>query len=680
MHIGKRQVSKLRSAAIGLCLAVSAAWSQSGTWSDDRRPGSAQITALATVYSGLLAGSSFGRVFHSSDSGKSWVQSPLRAGSAIVGFLESGGILLAWAGEVNNPLADCFPFSCPDVALPGGLFRSADGGKTWTKVGPDLGVTAVTMSGNALFAIARGDMYRSADMGRTWARLAVVGPPAYYGADRMEAIGRSFIGSAYGQMSRASLDGEGVRWEGLGRGFLLTKHQGYLYAERYVPADNRFALERTLDGLSWKPVSNRRFERMFSSGDLLIGLGKDTLLASRDSGKTWTETAAGFLEGGLHRAMAEKAGTVFIGVYPPKGVLALSGDRREWLNHGMHDTPPGPLMVKNWHVLIADPARMLMTRSMIYGSLDWRGVEIDGQPARGVTHFGTLGGTVLAMGQGQAWRTDDFGRDPRLGPYAWRKDTLVGSRGAATGRGWMAVFIDGRRILLCEGEAAAVCRDGGTQPLPVETSVANPFTGTPLYYNRLLGMTATGDSLAILLDSLYVSPDRGRTFRNFGAFNVSIAWVGYHHGQIFAGRAIAPIPPETGLLRFDAALGRWEDVPLAGVKAGVRVQGMASYDKDLYLATSDGVYSRKWGRDIWDDFTEGLPTRNAVSIAADSAVMVVGLESGPVMSRWLHPISLHRQPDRPKRTAAGRTGLGPVFAAPTGSWRRLDGRVAHESP
>ena len=173
-------------------------------------------------------------------------------------------------------------------------------------------------------------------------------------------------------MSRGTLDGDRIRWHppdySPASGSLMGKHIGYLCSCAFpVGNSSRIQLLRTRDGAAWETVSDRRFTHMASFGSRPLGLGRDTLLESRDSGRTCTEAAAGFLESQMDQAMLEKEGIVYIGGSTYKGVLALSPGKAEWLNQGMYGAAPGPLLVRDAQILIADPNRGLLTYLAVFG-------------------------------------------------------------------------------------------------------------------------------------------------------------------------------------------------------------------------------------------------------------------------------------------------------------------------
>ena len=101
-----------------------------------------------------------------------------------------------------------------------GLFRSADGGESWSRLPLDaspVAALAVLPGSGALLAASGEELYRSLDDGATWSHLSAL-PPTWYGfkASVEEFIvsgsGSGTVWSLAGQELYRSLD-EGVSWK-----------------------------------------------------------------------------------------------------------------------------------------------------------------------------------------------------------------------------------------------------------------------------------------------------------------------------------------------------------------------------------------------------------------------------------------------------------------------------------
>ncbi|HET9251438.1 MAG TPA: hypothetical protein VFP58_04915 [Candidatus Eisenbacteria bacterium] len=119
----------------------------------------ARVTQLHTLASGdLVAGTSAG-LFRSSDGGVTWSRPGSGGGQEVLG--------LAVSARNPNLLVS---------ATRSGFFRSRDGGVTWGQVSKPLGVTPhnlafLPLDDRVLFATTTGGLYQSKDQGTKWKRV-----------------------------------------------------------------------------------------------------------------------------------------------------------------------------------------------------------------------------------------------------------------------------------------------------------------------------------------------------------------------------------------------------------------------------------------------------------------------------------------------------------------------------
>lgn len=119
-------------------------------------------TAAATVYAGTAhpyTGSNPERVFKSADGGSTWTQTSLDAGQFSIDFI------------AVNPSRASEVFAGSSGA--GGLYRSQDGGTSWSPVATDAacgGLKSVVFppSGSPMYLAGTGGVCRSTDGGTTW--------------------------------------------------------------------------------------------------------------------------------------------------------------------------------------------------------------------------------------------------------------------------------------------------------------------------------------------------------------------------------------------------------------------------------------------------------------------------------------------------------------------------------
>ncbi len=167
---------ELRSATSGIVSLLFSRWPQSDP------------TAFAGTSSGLLKSEDLGRTFKPTPLTGTLVSRMEWPGPALV--LATGrGVLVSVdgvqtvsgagegmpSGDVRALVLSSF-FAVDPVmfAAPatGGVFRSGDGGKTWTRAGLERETVGdLVWLGPFLYAAAEGGLFRSEDAGRTWTRL-----------------------------------------------------------------------------------------------------------------------------------------------------------------------------------------------------------------------------------------------------------------------------------------------------------------------------------------------------------------------------------------------------------------------------------------------------------------------------------------------------------------------------
>jgi len=167
---------ELRSATSGIQSLLFSHWPQSDP------------TAFAGTSAGLLKSPDLGRTFKSTVLAGTLVNRLEWPGPALV-LATSRGVLVSTdggqtfgasgeglpSGEVRAlVLSSFFPVDPVMFAAPasGGVFRSGDGGKTWTAAGLLAErVGDLVWLGPFLYAAAEGGLFRSEDAGRNWTRL-----------------------------------------------------------------------------------------------------------------------------------------------------------------------------------------------------------------------------------------------------------------------------------------------------------------------------------------------------------------------------------------------------------------------------------------------------------------------------------------------------------------------------
>ncbi len=122
------------------------------------------VEALACWGDFLIAGTASNGIWYSTDSGSTWTPSNLISGTSvpvqIISLASSGSTLFAGASTVGLAYYN---------SRISGVYRSTDGGKTWTAQGLNSSrVWAIASDGKYLYQGTEGGLFRSADAGVTW--------------------------------------------------------------------------------------------------------------------------------------------------------------------------------------------------------------------------------------------------------------------------------------------------------------------------------------------------------------------------------------------------------------------------------------------------------------------------------------------------------------------------------
>jgi photosystem II stability/assembly factor-like uncharacterized protein len=254
----------------------------------------------------------------SADDGRSWSGVGLGSEESYVSALaiDGGGVVYASAGA---------------------LFRSADRGQRWQRIGADsaaeraAAALAIDPASSTLFAVAFDGVYRSRDHGVTWVRLGLAGialralalapsNPAvlYVGGDN--GLYRSTDGGAHWRSIVAGLPGQSVTAIAV-----HASQPSHLYVALHAyTAGEAGGLFQSLDGGShWTPLNTG-----LPAGDVLAvatdsarpervyaGLPKDGVFRSLDAGRHWSSASQGLrvLEVAHVAPDPERPGTVYAG-------------------------------------------------------------------------------------------------------------------------------------------------------------------------------------------------------------------------------------------------------------------------------------------------------------------------------------------------------------------------------
>jgi len=297
------------------------------------------INAFAFSSSGdLYAGSDGSGLFVTRDAGTTWTQ--------ITSALATASVRSVAVNSHDHIFAGVEGYD-------GGVFRSTDGGATWTRMNAGLDwyydiYDLVADDNDRLFAATDHGLYRSVDDGSSWQNVSQSGmwvpnsgPPSDILSLALKPGGTVFA-ATYGGIFRSS-DG-GVHWTYLGAATCPSYLGEYVEVDKIVAAPDGNLLASAVpcgvigsadNGNSWRlflpelaqAIGIHPSGGVYVSTSTLLG-ARQTVLYSPDRGVTWSERADGlntadvrafaFIPTG-HTYAGTYAGTYGAGVYrnPP---------------------------------------------------------------------------------------------------------------------------------------------------------------------------------------------------------------------------------------------------------------------------------------------------------------------------------------------------------------------------
>jgi pyrimidine-specific ribonucleoside hydrolase len=461
-----------------------------------------------------------------------------------------------------------------------GLFRSADGGVSWTRVAAPRYLSDVALDPDDPqigYAVAEFGIYRTTDGGARWARLPVApdlqvaavtaspSPPHVIYALSIHSGGRREVrlwsSSDDGEIWKQGAKIEAARdWEPAAV-LADPARPGTVYAR--VP---RGVFRSTDGGASWARASAGLPVGKLSSlavdparsGALYAGTRNGDVFRSTDYGKSWTKAARG-LDGEVTGiAVSAADGSVYAGTSPPSrtdaveiggGAVYRSADGRgPWRRGGRG--------LAGWHVegLAADattPGRALAaTEQGIF-------VTRDGGSTWAERVHNLVAPSVAGLAVDPA--------DPRVAFAAVARGIVVSRDG---GRTWgSALDVRGKHA----GVGPLLAVSGRPETIyAVRTSYAAPKAGSTLLASRDAGRTwATVAALPVPIGALVADPSRPATLYGIGAY----CYIGAYHCSPFGG-----------ILKSGDAGRSWRQVYSADRKTPVRALAVDPHDPNVLYA------------------------------------------------------------------------------------------------
>lgn len=217
-----------------------------------------KITALAANGDTVYAGSDQARAYRSVDGGRTFTSTALQltSGGAVKAFAFTGNAVLAimttsnvvyrttnngvsWTSSFTGITAGGLTVARIGsdfyVGTVSGLFKSADGGVNWTRIGATVLVNNFQISGIATLGsdiyvsvynagTLTGDIYKSADNGNSWAKLNIAFAGSYPSPYSLISMNGNLYTGVYANFSSSATviqGAAGTTWTDFGQGLVI---------------------------------------------------------------------------------------------------------------------------------------------------------------------------------------------------------------------------------------------------------------------------------------------------------------------------------------------------------------------------------------------------------------------------------------------------------------------------
>jgi photosystem II stability/assembly factor-like uncharacterized protein len=567
----------------------------------------------------VFLGTADGHIFASEDGGEHWElrgRAGARLDSIVTAILvdpPDGGTIYA-ATWTRDPAAG------------GGVFRSADGGRTWIAAGlAGKAVRALAFAPPApgapgaehdatLVAGALDGVYRSRDAGKTWEEISPAGDPELRNVDSVavDPANADIIYAGTFHLPWKTTDG-GLHWNSIHTGMIDDSDVMSLLADRAEPgrvyASACSGIYRSDDGGEiWQkvqgiPYTARRTVEILQDParpEIVFAATTEGLWKTTDAGSTWDRiTPADWSV----TAMVVAAGApdrVLIGV-EQRGVMASDDGGANF-----HDADGG-----------------FYHRQIFSAAADATGT-------RGIS-IALVNAPNFLLDSGDAGRTwQPLGQGPT-------QATL--GRIYASPDGWLATLADGG-LERYDATKSAWVRTGRVSDLPPAKSAGRLATtvlrGAPVNFGAVVNDMAFARNkwYAATLDGLLASPDHGANWTpvRIGAptkLPVESVWASSDGGELWIASLISIAHSADGGTTWE-----WIDVPPGlGVIERLEVARGISADAAgsaaiLLVQTYEGLFISRDAGKTWDETGHGLPETPIQDVAAAGPIFLAAMRFG----------------------------------------------------
>jgi len=605
------KTNKLFSILIALIFLAKIANAQ---WQQTNGPYSGCVYCFTSDSANLYMGTQKAGVFRSNDNGNSWIEvnngltnkfvqalaiSDDKIFAGTFGFI--GGGLFSSNNHGNNWIKLNFGWpiyydiSISSIAIDGenifvgseyiGIFRSTDGGNTWTEVNNGLtnqNINALAISGKNIFAGTQNGMFLSTDNGDTW--TAVNNGLPEFGIYTIAISGSNVFIGGYADWIGCGVflsTDNGNSWTAVNNG--LTNLYVFSLA---ITGGNIFA--GTLGGVfvsnnngnTWMSSSNGLTNPWIKSfgvkgSDILAGTSYSGVFRTSDFGNSWTEVNEGLKNANMKSLEINSSG-IFAGTWG-SGLFFSDNNGDSWnkVDLGV----PG----------IYIPALEINDTNIIIG-----------------TAYGDSIRVLLSNDNGITWVeiTENL---PQVGVFK-------------------EFVISGSNIFAAiENSGIYLSTNNGATWVPKNNGLSNSFVSSI----AINGSDIFAGTYAYDGGGIFWSNDNGNnwTIRNNGLTTNYVWRLAIFNNNIFAGT-------DQGIfLSTDNGI-TWSEAN-AGL-TNFNVTAFAAIDTCIFAGTDDGVFLSTDNGTTWSEVSEGLANKDVTSLTIDDTYIFAGTFSGSV---WKRPLS-----------------------------------------
>jgi len=667
----KHKDSTMRSLCSILLLLLTTATAQAQSWSS-LGPTGGDVRALAADPSRpaqVYLGTADGHIFGSADSGAHWTllgraSSRLDAViTAIVVDPRDGNVLYAssWTRESDTG---------------GGVFRSADGGRTWSAAGlAGQAVRALAMAPsdpNVLVAGTLDGVYRSSDASNSWQRISPVHHQELRNLDSLAIDPQDPLTIYAGTYHLPWKTSDGGRsWNPIHEGMIDDSDVMSLLIDRsdsrriYASAcsgiyssDNNAAQWRKIQGIPYAARRTYALTQDPQHSAHVYAATTEGLWKTEDSGKTWKRAtpeswvvnAVIFAEGNPGRLLI---GTEGLGVMSSDDggdnfQDANAGfDHRQIIALGLDAKKPGHMLALLAHA--PEPALFTEDDGRTWSTL---GPGIGTEQALRV-YTAPDGAWWVSLARGGLMRYDADGKVWRpIGVIVGESSELAahisspsGAQGATRHIAPKHSTRNGRRL---GGKLA-------TAPRPLREVVVDMAFSSSRWY----AATDFG---------LFVSTDQGGTWRLTPVGPLTYAPV--QSVRVSADGRKVRVVSLRGLLFSEDGGGSWtwRDLPLDSGGA-LSLESLTGYENTLVAIARNGLYISRDAGTSWQQAASGLPSAPIQDFAATGNLFVASMRAGGLYVSSDSGLTWDRVPGAPAdgvfATVSPSNKPGLIFAAST---------------